>query len=48
MPGIYVHLYGKKYTRSNRKMGHVTILDESLESGFNKVKIVKEKVKVIS
>lgn len=48
IPGVYVHLYGKKYTRSNRKMGHVTILDEDMNSAFQKVKLVKEKVKVIS
>lgn len=48
IPGVYIHLYGKKYTRSNRKMGHVTILDEDISSAFEKVKLVKEKVKVIS
>ncbi len=48
LPGVYIHLYGKKYTKPNRKMGHVTILDENLESGFDKVRFIKEKVKVIS
>jgi 5-(carboxyamino)imidazole ribonucleotide synthase len=48
IPGVYIHLYGKKYTRSNRKMGHVTILDEDINSAFKKVKLIKEKVKVIS
>lgn len=48
IPGVYIHLYGKKYTRSNRKMGHVTILDEDINSAFEKVKSIKEKVKVIS
>lgn len=48
IPGIYVHLYGKKYTRFNRKMGHITILDGNVNSAIEKVKFIKEKVKVIS
>ncbi len=31
MTGVYVHLYGKTSTKDFRKMGHVTILDSSLE-----------------
>jgi len=31
IPGVYVHLYGKAETRPFRKMGHVTILNESPE-----------------
>src|SRR5688572_3328308 len=27
MSGVHVHLYGKKYTKPFRKMGHVTIID---------------------
>jgi 5-(carboxyamino)imidazole ribonucleotide synthase len=29
LPGTFVHLYGKKETRSGRKMGHVTIVGAS-------------------
>lgn len=29
MPGTFVHLYGKKETRTGRKMGHVTVLASS-------------------
>jgi 5-(carboxyamino)imidazole ribonucleotide synthase len=32
IPGVSVHLYGKAATRTNRKMGHVTVLDSDLES----------------
>ena len=32
VPGVHVHLYGKKLTRPFRKMGHVTILDADVES----------------
>ena len=26
LQGVYVHLYGKKESRPNRKLGHITIL----------------------
>ncbi|HRH39236.1 MAG TPA: ATP-grasp domain-containing protein, partial [Flavobacteriales bacterium] len=29
VPGAYVHLYGKKETRTGRKMGHVTVVAKS-------------------
>ncbi len=44
--GVYVHLYGKKLTKPFRKMGHVTIVDESIESLKKKVNFVKEHLKV--
>lgn len=31
LPGVHVHLYGKAEARPGRKMGHVLILDSSLE-----------------
>ncbi len=31
LPGVAVHLYGKRVVRPGRKMGHVTVLDDSLE-----------------
>ena len=46
--GVHIHLYGKKMTKPSRKMGHVIILDESLASLQQKVKFVKETVKVIA
>jgi 5-(carboxyamino)imidazole ribonucleotide synthase len=45
---IHVHLYGKKTTKPARKMGHVTIMDDNLESLKEKVKFVKETLKVIA
>lgn len=44
--GVYVHLYGKKYTKPFRKMGHVTIIDEDREKAIEKAKFVKEHIKV--
>jgi 5-(carboxyamino)imidazole ribonucleotide synthase len=36
IPGASIHLYGKAEVRPFRKMGHVTVLDESLESAREK------------
>jgi 5-(carboxyamino)imidazole ribonucleotide synthase len=46
--GVYVHLYGKKETRPFRKMGHVTIIANTLEEAKKKAYFVKETLKVIS
>lgn len=44
--GVYVHLYGKKFTKPFRKMGHITIIDEDREKAISKAKFVKEHIKV--
>ncbi|MBC6367781.1 5-(carboxyamino)imidazole ribonucleotide synthase [Algoriphagus sp. AK58] len=46
--GVYIHLYGKKLTKPFRKMGHVTILDESVESLKVKANRIKELIKIKS
>ena len=46
MPGVHVHLYGKKQTKPFRKMGHVTIVDSDLESLKKKANFVKQTLKV--
>ncbi len=46
--GVYVHLYGKKYTKPFRKMGHVTVIDEDRQKAIEKAKFVKETIKVKS
>ncbi len=46
--GVYVHLYGKKYTKPFRKMGHVTIVDEDREKAIAKAKYVQKELKVIA
>lgn len=45
-PGVHVHLYGKKLTKPFRKMGHVTISDTNLEQLKEKIKFVKETLKI--
>jgi 5-(carboxyamino)imidazole ribonucleotide synthase len=46
--GVYVHLYGKKMTRPFRKMGHVTILANTVEEALAKAQYLKSVIKVIA
>jgi 5-(carboxyamino)imidazole ribonucleotide synthase len=46
--GVKIHIYGKKETKPFRKMGHVTILDKSIESAKEKADSVKTLLKVKS
>lgn len=46
LEGVYVHLYGKKLTKSFRKMGHVTIVDENRDSLKKKANFVKQTLKI--
>ena len=45
IPGVSAHFYGKKKSRLNRKMGHITVvntvIEEALKIGKNIKKIVK-------
>jgi 5-(carboxyamino)imidazole ribonucleotide synthase len=46
--GTHIHLYGKKLTKPFRKMGHVTIMDENIESLKKKANFVKQTLKVVA
>ncbi|MEO5602248.1 MAG: 5-(carboxyamino)imidazole ribonucleotide synthase [Cyclobacteriaceae bacterium] len=48
MPGVYVHLYGKRLTKPFRKMGHVTILEKDIAMLKKKVNFVKDTLKIIA
>jgi 5-(carboxyamino)imidazole ribonucleotide synthase len=48
IPQAYVHLYGKKITRPFRKMGHVTVLGNSIEEAKEKASAVRGFLKVIA
>ncbi|MDL5045838.1 5-(carboxyamino)imidazole ribonucleotide synthase [Oscillatoria amoena NRMC-F 0135] len=48
VPGVHVHLYGKKNTKPFRKMGHVTIVDRDIDSLKEKANFVKNTLKVIA
>ena len=46
--GVHVHLYGKAQTKPFRKMGHVTIVDQDIDSLKQKANFVKRTLKVIA
>ena len=48
LEGVTPHIYGKKMTRPFRKMGHVTIVNSSIEKARKIAQKVKESIKVIS
>jgi 5-(carboxyamino)imidazole ribonucleotide synthase len=48
LEGVTPHIYGKKMTRPFRKMGHVTIINSSIEKARKIAQKVKESIKVIS
>ena len=48
LPCVYVHLYGKSQTKPNRKMGHITVTNSSLDEAKKTASLVKEQIKVIS
>ena len=44
--GVNIHLYGKKETKPNRKMGHITVLDENTDLALEKAKKAKNLIKI--
>ena len=46
--GVKVHIYGKAITKPFRKMGHVTVVADTLEAARKKAKEVQKKLRVIS
>jgi 5-(carboxyamino)imidazole ribonucleotide synthase len=48
IPGVYIHLYGKKHTKPFRKMGHATIVANSIEEAKKIAEILKSTLKVIA
>ena len=48
IPGVFVHIYGKKKSRLNRKMGHVTIVNKNINKAIEIGKKIKKEIKVIS
>lgn len=48
LPGVTPHIYGKHLTRPFRKMGHVTIVDPSIDQARQRAADVKERIAVIS
>ena len=48
IPGVSLHIYGKKITKPFRKMGHVTIVDRNIEGAVEKATKVKQALKAVS
>ena len=48
IPGVFVHIYGKKKSRLNRKMGHITIVNEDIDKAIEIGKKIKKKITGIS
>ena len=48
IPGVYIHIYGKKKSRLNRKMGHITIVNKDINKAIEIGKSIKNKIKVTS
>jgi 5-(carboxyamino)imidazole ribonucleotide synthase len=46
--GTHPHLYGKKDTKPFRKMGHITILGETVQEAVSKAKEIKQTIKVVT
>jgi 5-(carboxyamino)imidazole ribonucleotide synthase len=46
MDGVHVHLYGKKFTKPFRKMGHVTVIDDNRDQAIQKARLVQGIIKV--
>lgn len=46
IPGSFVHVYNKKDTLPERKMGHITILDLGLKSALQKAELARSKISI--
>lgn len=46
-PGVYVHLYNKQASKPHRKLGHITVLADTLEILLEKAEIIKKHIKII-
>ncbi len=46
LPGVSVHIYGKKETRQERKMGHITVIDESIKNALKKALLARKYITI--
>ncbi len=47
IPGASLHIYGKKTSQRGRKLGHITVTDESLERAIAKASRARELVRIL-
>ena len=48
LEGVNPHIYGKFETRFNRKMGHVTVINENIDKAKELAKEIKETIIITS
>lgn len=46
--GVFIHLYGKKYTKPFRKMGHITIVNDNRDEAIRIARKIQNTLKVIA
>jgi 5-(carboxyamino)imidazole ribonucleotide synthase len=48
IPEVHLHIYGKRYTKPKRKMGHVTVTGKTIDIAREKADEVQKYIKIIS
>ncbi|MFZ0510455.1 MAG: 5-(carboxyamino)imidazole ribonucleotide synthase [Candidatus Nitrosopolaris sp.] len=46
IPGLTLHIYGKKISKPKRKLGHITLMGKSVEETLLRVNMAKKTIKV--
>jgi len=46
-PNVHVHFYGKSKSKTGRKMGHITVVDEDIDGAISKARKAKSLVRVV-
>jgi 5-(carboxyamino)imidazole ribonucleotide synthase len=46
-PNVHIHFYGKKESKTGRKMGHYTVIGETVEDAIKRALKLKNIVRVI-
>lgn len=46
IPNVTVHIYGKKQTKVERKMGHITAIDRDINSAYNKATMARKHINI--
>jgi 5-(carboxyamino)imidazole ribonucleotide synthase len=47
IPGLKLHIYGKKISKPRRKLGHLTITSRTVEEAISKAETARNAVKII-
>ncbi|MFY9794607.1 MAG: 5-(carboxyamino)imidazole ribonucleotide synthase, partial [Candidatus Nitrosopolaris sp.] len=46
IPGLTLHIYGKKISKPKRKLGHITLLGKSMHETLSRVNMANKIIKV--